>query len=84
MAFDVTYKKSVGKDLARLDKAEARRVLLKIEKELAARADAYPVLKGGFSGLRRLRVGPYRIIFAILGTRVLVLRDCGLSLGETA
>ena len=74
MAFDIAYKKSVRKDLAGLGKAEARRILDKIEKELPARADSYPVLKGRFSGLRKLRVGDYRVIFAILGAQVLVLR----------
>ena len=74
MAFDIAYKKSVGKDLAGLGKAEARRILDKIERELPARADSYPVLKGQFSGLRKLRVGDYRVIFAILGTQVQVLR----------
>ena len=74
MACNITYKKSVGKDLAGLGKAEARRILDKIEKELPSRADAYPALKGTFSGLRKLRVGDYRVIFAILGDQVLVLR----------
>jgi addiction module RelE/StbE family toxin len=74
LAFDIAYKKSVGKDLAGLGKAEARRILDKIEKELPARADSYPALKGQFSGLRKLRVGDYRVIFAILGTQVQVLR----------
>lgn len=74
MAFDIAYKKSVGKDLADLGKAEARRILDKIEQELPARAGSYPALKGQFSGLRKLRVGDYRVIFAILGTQVLVLR----------
>ena len=74
MAFDIAYKKSVEKDLADLGKAEARRVLDKIEKDLDTRADAYAVLKGQFAGLRKLRVGDYRVIFAILGPQVLVLR----------
>ncbi len=74
MAFELAYKKSVGKDLAGLGKAEARRILDKIEKVLPARAGSYPVLKGQFSGLRKLRVGDYRVIFAILGTQVQVLR----------
>ncbi len=74
MAFDIAYKKSVGKDLAGLGKAEARRILDKIENELPERADSYPVLKGPFSGLRKLRIGDYRVIFAILGNQLLVLR----------
>jgi mRNA interferase RelE/StbE len=74
LAFDVTYKKSVERDLAGLGKTEARRILDKIEKELPSRADSYPMLKGQFSGLRKLRVGDCRVIFAILGDQVLVLR----------
>ena len=74
MAFDIAYKKSVAKDLADLGKAEARRILDKIEKDLPARAGTYPALKGPFSGLRKLRAGDYRVIFAILGNQVLVLR----------
>jgi mRNA interferase RelE/StbE len=74
LAYKVSYKKSVAKDLASLPKAEARRVLDKIEKELAVRPDACPALKGQFAGLRKLRVGSYRVIFAILEEQVLVLR----------
>ncbi|MFZ4695548.1 MAG: type II toxin-antitoxin system RelE family toxin [Verrucomicrobiia bacterium] len=74
MAFEIAYKRSVEKDLAKLDKIETRRVLDKIEKDLATRPDAYPVLRGQFAGLRKLRVGDYRVIFAILGEQVLVLR----------
>jgi len=74
LAFDIAYKKSVAKDLADLGKAEARRILEKIERELPLRADSYPILKGRFSGLRKLRVGDCRVIFAILGRQVLVLR----------
>ena len=74
MAYNITYKKSVEKDLSRLGKPEARRVFDKIEKELSARANNYPLLKGEFAGLRKLRVGDYRIIFAILEQEVLILR----------
>lgn len=74
MAYNITYKKSVGKDIGNLGKAEALRILDKIEKELSARADNYPLLKGAFAGLRKLRVGDYRVIFAVLEQEVLILR----------
>jgi addiction module RelE/StbE family toxin len=74
LAFEIAYKKSVRKDLANLGKAEARRVLNKIDKDLSTRADMYPALKGQFAGLRKLRVGDYRVVFAILGQQFLVLR----------
>ncbi|OPY91751.1 MAG: Plasmid stabilization system protein [Syntrophaceae bacterium PtaU1.Bin231] len=74
MAFNIGYKKSVERDLKKLPKAEARRVLDQIEEELLKRAEAYPVLKGPFAGLRKFRIGDYRVIYAILGDEVLVLR----------
>ena len=74
MAYNITYKKSVHRDLKKLSKEEARRILNQIEEELSRKADAYPVLKGRFAGLRKYRVGDYRVIFAILGEDVLILR----------
>ncbi|MDO9350111.1 MAG: type II toxin-antitoxin system mRNA interferase toxin, RelE/StbE family [Deltaproteobacteria bacterium] len=40
----------------------------------SGRCDTYPILKGQFAGLRKYRVGDYRVIYAILGDDVLVLR----------
>ena len=74
MVYNVDYKRSVQRDLKKLPKAEARRILSQIEEELSKNADAHPVLKGQFAGLRKYRVGDYRVIYAILGNEVLVLR----------
>jgi len=74
LAYNVVYKKSVQRDLKKLSKAEARRILNQIEEDLSKNADAYPVLKGQFAGLRKYRVGDYRVIYAILGEDALVLR----------
>lgn len=74
MAFNIKYKKSVARDLGRLDKKEARRILDKIEKDLSERAESCPVLKGEFSGLRKMRVGDYRAIFTLMDNDVLILR----------
>ena len=74
MAYNIVYKKSVHRDLKRLPKAEADRLLDHIESELAKKADAYPILKGAFAGLRKYRSGEYRVIYAILGNDVLILR----------
>jgi mRNA interferase RelE/StbE len=74
LTYNIVYKKSVQRDLKNLSKAEARRVLGQIEEELSRKADTYPVLKGQFAGLRKYRVGDYRVIYAILGDEVLVLR----------
>jgi addiction module RelE/StbE family toxin len=74
LVYNIGYKQSVERDLKKLPKAEARRVLDKIEEELSEKADAYSVLKGQFAGLRKLRIGDYRVIYAILSDEVLVLR----------
>ena len=74
MAFNIRYKKSVERDLKRLDKTEAGKILDEIEEELSQRADAYPVLKGEFAGLRKLRVGDYRVIYALMENDCLILR----------
>ena len=74
MAYNIGYKKSVERDLKKLPKAEARRILDQIEEELPEKADAYPVLKGQFAGLRNFRVGDCRMIFAIMGNEAIVLR----------
>jgi mRNA interferase RelE/StbE len=74
LAYNIVYKKSVQRDLKKLSKAEAHRVLNQIEGELSKNADTYPVLKGQFAGLRKYRVGDYRVIYVILGDDVLVLR----------
>ncbi len=74
MAFNVVYKKSIHRDLKKLSKAEARRVIEQLEKDLSKKAETYPVLKGQFAGLRKYRVGDYRVIYVIIEKDVLVLR----------
>jgi mRNA interferase RelE/StbE len=48
--------------------------LRKIEDELPEKAETFPVLTGKFSGLRKFRVGDYRVIFFIIGDTALILR----------
>jgi len=74
LAFNVVYKKSVYRDLKKLSKSEAKRVVDKIEKELSQNADKYPVLKAEFTGLRKYRVGDYRVVYALIAKEVTILR----------
>jgi mRNA interferase RelE/StbE len=74
LAYNVVDKKSVGRDLKKPPKAEARRILDRIEGEPAEKAHTYPVLKGRFAGLRKYRVGDYRVVFALVGDDVIILR----------
>ena len=71
MAYNIAYKKSVHRDLKKLSKPEAKRILDLIEKELIKQPESNPVLKGQFAGLRKYRVGDYRVIYALLGLDIL-------------
>ena len=74
MPYRIEFKRSVARDLRRLDKSEADRLLTKLADELPGRAASCPELTGKFAGLRKFRVGEYRVIFAIIGDAVLVTR----------
>jgi mRNA interferase RelE/StbE len=65
-------KKSALKELQRLDKPVRERLVAAID-ELAENPHVGKLLKGDFSGLRRLRVGAFRIIYEINEGEVLVL-----------
>ena len=74
MEYNITYKKSVIKDLKKINKSDLKKIVSKIEKELSLKPESYPALKGEFAGLRKLRVGNYRVIYAIIDKEVLILR----------
>ncbi len=74
MEYSVVYKQSVHRDLKGLSKADAKRVMDSIERELVKKPESNPMLKGQFAGLRKYRVGDYRVIYALIGAEILVLR----------
>ncbi len=74
MSFKIAFKKSVARDLKRIDKDQSARILSKIDEELPEKAEFFPVLSGKFSGLRKFRVGDYRVIYSIIGDTALILR----------
>ncbi|MDD5224370.1 MAG: type II toxin-antitoxin system RelE/ParE family toxin [bacterium] len=74
MITKITYKTTVIKDLKRIDKQEARRVINKMEKVLSENPDAGTALTGEFQGLFRYRAGDYRAIYSKRPGQVLVLR----------
>ena len=71
--FKITFKKSVAKDLKRISKDQVNKILDKIEINLSTAPEQYPELKGKFAGLRKFRVGNYRIIFAILEKGIVLI-----------
>lgn len=74
MAYSLAYKKSVQRDLKRLSKSEADRILNTIEKELIKNPESNAVLKGKFRALRKYRVGDSMVIYVIMETEILILR----------
>lgn len=74
MAYKIRFKRSVAKDLNKLNRKEKVRFLIKIDEVLTKRPADFPQLKGAFAGLRKLRIGDYRVIFAVLDDEVLILR----------
>jgi len=74
LSYKIAFKKSVARDLKKIDKDQADRILKKIEEDLPKKAENFPVLTGKFSGLRKFRVGEYRVIYSIIGDTALILR----------
>jgi len=74
LAYKIRYKKSVAKDLKSIEKKEKERILNKIEGTLSKKPNQYPLLKGRFAGLRKLRIGNYRVIFSLLDDEIWILR----------
>jgi len=54
LSYKIAFKKSVGRDLKRIGKDQADRILKKIEEELPEKADTCPSLTGKFTGLKNV------------------------------
>lgn len=74
MAYSLGYKKSVQRDLKQISKLEAIRILDHIEQKLVNDPESNPLLKCRFAGLRRYRVGDYRVIYFLRETEICILR----------
>lgn len=72
MGYSLKIKASAAKALRRIDKPERLRLISAIDR-LANEPTAGGVLKGEFSGLRRLRVADYRIIYEVIHNELTVL-----------
>jgi len=72
--YRIAFKKSVSRDFKKIDKDQVERILNEIQEKLPEKADTFPSLKGKFAGLRKFRVGDYRVIYAIVEETALILR----------
>ena len=74
MASKLFYKTSVEKDLRRIDRQTAKRIVTKLEKIFTEEAQPGVPLKGDFQGLFKYRIGDYRVIYTQIKDGILVLR----------
>lgn len=74
MTVKVLYKSSVARDLKKVAPQDKHRILRQIEEVLGNDPRTGEPLHGEFEGLFKLRVGDYRVVYALAGAGVLVLR----------
>ncbi len=72
MPYLLRIKKSAYKEIQKLDKRDKHRLIEAIDK-LTENPHVGKLLKGEYSGLRRIRSGSYRIIYEINENEVIVL-----------
>jgi mRNA interferase RelE/StbE len=70
--YSLQIKESAFKELQRIDKPQRLRIIEAIE-TLPANPMAGKSLKGDLSGLRRIRVGDYRVVYELIEHQVLIL-----------
>ena len=72
MSYLISIKKSALKALSKIDIAQRQQLVDAIEK-LKTNPAAGSVLKGEFSGLRRIRIGDYRIVYEVQNEQLVIL-----------
>ena len=72
MTYSLRIKASAKKALLKIPKTDRTRLIDAIDR-LRSEPNAGGVLKGEFSGLRRLRVGRYRIIYEAVAKELVIL-----------
>ena len=72
MAYQIKLKKSVLKDLKKLNQEEAEKILRAIEEKLSIDPYKGKALKGRYQGLYRFRSGVYRVIYEIRKSELVV------------
>lgn len=72
MRYTIKIKASAAKQLGRIKTADRTRIIEAIDR-LADEPHAGSTLKGEFAGLRRIRIGNYRVIYEVHDGVLLVL-----------
>ena len=72
MTYSIRIKRSAAKELSRLTKSDRSRIVAAIDR-LAANPMTGTALKGALRGLRRLRVGDFRVLYEVQVDALVVL-----------
>lgn len=72
MTYSLSIKQSAAKALAKIDGENQQRIINAID-QLKTNPVAGSVLKGEFSGLRRIRVGSYRVVYEVQDEQLVIL-----------
>ncbi len=72
MSFSIRIKESAAKELRRVARPERTRIVSAIDR-LAETPHLGAALKGDLRGLRRIRVGDYRVVYEIRDDELVVL-----------
>ncbi len=72
--YKITYHKAVVEDLQNFPKEKAEEIIEKIENKLVLDPLYHPELKGNYKGLRRMKVGLFRVIFSVYKDEITILK----------
>ena len=70
--YSIQIKSSAAKELARISKPDRQRIVSAID-GLSANPHSGSVLKGELRGLRRIRIGSYRVVYEVMDDQLLIL-----------
>jgi mRNA interferase RelE/StbE len=73
LTYNLLFKQSAKKDLEKLPKHIAQRILKKIQETLLKSPYSFPLLKGRFEGLRKLKVGKYRVVYQLSNQDIFIV-----------
>lgn len=72
MSYSISIKQSAAKALEKIPRDERYRIINAID-QLGDNPAAGSILKGEFSGLRRIRVGNYRVVYEVQDQQLIIL-----------
>jgi mRNA interferase RelE/StbE len=73
LEYKLSFKSSVKRDLKNISGKNVKMIFSALQ-ELKSEPYANPKLKGKFEGLRKYRIGNFRVIYTIIDHEILILR----------